>query len=162
MKKLWAVLLATVVIAGCGHTRMDYVGVAPAGMDRDQAVSIVEQAFYEDYSKTKPQSVAVTDEYILLSDGVVSNGTSFGSATAIGSGAIAAGSSRVVTKEMGQRIYLRSIGDVGVFQHKMKKGRYAVVIRAKDGSQLRALRTHSLESAQRFADAIAYLKAHRA
>lgn len=97
MKKLWAVLLATVVIAGCGHTRMDYVGVAPAGMDRDQAVSIVEQAFYEDYSKTKPQSVAVTDEYILLSDGVVSNGTSFGSATAIGSGAIAAGSSRVVT-----------------------------------------------------------------
>ncbi len=162
MKKLWAVLITTLVLAGCGHTRMNYVGAPPAGMNREQAVSIVEQVFYEDYSKTKPQSVVVTDEYILLSDGVVSNGSSFGSATAIGSGAIAAGSSRVVTKEMGQRIYLRSIGDVGVFQHKMKKGRYAVVIRATDGSTLRAVRTRSLENAQRFADAIAYLKARRA
>lgn len=162
MKKLWAVLLATLVLAGCGHTRLNYVGTPPVGMNRQQAVSIVEQVFYEDYSKTRPQSVVVTDEYILLSDGIVSSGSSFGSATDFGGGgAIAVGSSRVVTKEMGQRLYLRSIGDVGVFQNKVKKGRYVVVIRGVDGGQLRMLRMLSLENAERFSDAIAYLKANR-
>lgn len=162
MKRLWMVALVTLVLTGCGHRQLDYVAAPPPGMDHEQAVDAVEQGFYEDWStKARPQSVVVTDKYILLADGVVSDGSSFGSAAAIGNGAIAASNSRVTTKEMGQRIYWGSIGGVVIYQHKVKKNRFVVIIQSTDGGEIRRINARSLQLAERFGNAIAYLKAHR-
>ncbi|MGP5352531.1 hypothetical protein [Pseudomonas helleri] len=162
MKKLLAVLLVTAVLAGCGHRQLDYVATPPPGMNHEQAVAAVEQGFYEDWNtKRRPQSVTVTDNYILLADGIVSDGSSFGSAAAIGNGAIVAGSSRVTTKEMGQRIYFGSIGGVVIYQHKVKKNRFVVIIQGADGGELRRINARNRQLAERFGNAISYLKAHR-
>jgi len=162
MKRLWMIALAAVVLAGCGHRQLESVVTAPPGMDRQHAIAAVEQGFYEDWNNDRPQSVVVTDHYILLSDGVVSDGSSFASAVPIGTGAIAAGNSRVITREMGQRIYLSSLGEISIYEHKVKKNRFVVIIRSADGSELRKVNMRSLALAQQFAGAIAYLKAHRA
>ncbi|MEX5343892.1 hypothetical protein [Pseudomonas sp. I2] len=160
MKLLVIVGLTIMALAGCGHKPIDYSPAPPPGMTREQAVETVEQVFYEDFSKTKPQSVVVTEKFIWLSQGLVSKGTTVATADVIGNSAIGLGTSTVATREVGQRIYFNSIGKIGVFQRKMKSGQFAVVVRATDGSELRAVRMRSLEKAQRFADALEYLRAH--
>lgn len=163
MKRLWMIALAAVVLVGCGHRQLESVVTPPPGMDRQHAIAAVEQGFYEDWNTSdRPQSVVVTDQYILLSDGIVSDGSSFASAVPIGAGAIAAGNSRVVTREMGQRIYLSSLGEISIYEHKVKKNRFVVIIRSADGGELRKINVRSLALAQQFAGAIAYLKANRA
>lgn len=156
------VLLAlgvALVLGGCGSQRMDY---SPAGShigSREQAVEVIEQAFFEDYSKkSRPQSVLVTDKVIVLSDGLISEGTAIGSAVPIGAGAIAVGSSRTVTRDAARRIYLNSIGDVSVFEKRGRSNRFVVVIRGTDGGTLATVRSTRLERAKLFADAIMYLK----
>lgn len=151
--------VAAFVLVGCGHKQLDYRPAAPAGMDRHQAISAVEQGFYEDFSKTRPESIEVTEQFIVLSDGLVSKGSSFGSAAPIGNGAIAAGTSTVTTKLMGQRLYFNSMGSINIYQKKFRSGRFAVIIRAADGSEMRAVRLRSFEQAKRFADALEYLRA---
>jgi PBP1b-binding outer membrane lipoprotein LpoB len=158
MKYLWIVLATAFMLTGCGHKQLDYRPAAPAGMDRQQAISAVEQGFYEDFSKTRPESIEVTEQFIVLSDGIVSKGSSFGSAAPIVNGAIAAGTSTVTTKLMGQRLYFNSMGSINLYQKKFKSGRFAVIIRAADGSEMRAVRLRSLEKAKRFADALEYLR----
>jgi len=154
--------VALAMLAGCGHKQLEYTAVPPPGMDRQKAIAAVEQGFYEDWNTdNRPQSVVVTDQYILLADGVVSDGSSFGSAAAIGGGAIAASNSRVTTREMGQRIYIGSIGAVNIYQHKVKANRFVVIVQEVSGAELRKINVRSLKLAQQFADGIAYLKAHR-
>ncbi|NWD29959.1 hypothetical protein HX793_09265 [Pseudomonas reactans] len=156
------VALMAFLLAGCGHKQLDYTAVPPPSMDRQKAIAAVEQGFYEDWNtKNRPQSVVITDQYILLADGVVSDGSSFGSAAVIGGGAIAASNSRVITREMGQRIYISSIGAVQIYQHKIKANRFVVIVQELGGAELRKINVRSLSLAQQFADAIAYLKAHR-
>ncbi|MGY2234204.1 hypothetical protein ACW9ID_04255 [Pseudomonas gingeri] len=158
MKKVWMVLLWVVVLTGCGHKQIEYTPRPVSGMDRQQAIDIVEQVFYEDFSKGRPQSVQVTEQFIALSDGTVSNGTTYGTAAPLGNGAVAVGSSTVTTKERGQRLYFSSISSVDLYQSNVRKGRYAVIIRAAEGGQVRTVRTLSLEKAQRFVDALEYLR----
>lgn len=160
MKRIWIGLLVALVLTGCGHKQLDYTPKPTPGMDRQQAVSIVEQVFYEDFSKTRPQSVVVTEQFIALSEGLISNGTSFGSAAPVGTGAIAVGSSSVSTREVGQRLYFNSMAVINVYQRRMKSGQFAVVVRGSDGGELRIIKTRSLEKAQRFADALEYLRVH--
>ncbi|MDP9511399.1 hypothetical protein Q7O56_20380 [Pseudomonas protegens] len=160
MRKIGIVLFTAMILAGCGHQQLAYTPKAVPGMDRQQAVAIVEQVFYEDFSKTRPQSVVVTDQYIALSEGLISKGTSYGSAAPLGTGAIAVGSSTVSTKEVGQRLYFNSMASINVYQQRVREGRYAVIIRAGDGGQQRVVKMRTLEKAQRFADALEYLRTH--
>ncbi|MEE1924412.1 hypothetical protein V0R50_22655 [Pseudomonas sp. 148P] len=157
--KLLLTAAAAVLIAGCGSKRLDY---SPAGShisSRQQAVEVIEQTFFEDYSKkSRPQSVLVTEKVIVLSDGVISEGTAIGSAVPIGAGAIAVGSSKTVTRDAARRIYLNSIGDVSVFEKRGRSNRFVVVIRGIDGGTLATVRSTRLDRAKLFADAITYLK----
>lgn len=162
MREVLNVLLAVAafsLIAGCGSQRLNYSPAISHINSREQAVEVIEQTFYEDYSKKfRPQSVVVTDKVILLSDGVISEGTAVGGAVPVGSAAIAVGSSKTVTKDATRRIYLNSIGDIAVFEKRGKSNRFVVVIRGSDGGTLATVRSTRLERAKLFADAILYLK----
>ncbi|MCE0914709.1 hypothetical protein [Pseudomonas sp. NMI760_13] len=157
--KLCAVILLGFLMTGCGSQRLIYSPSAAHFDDRQHAVDFVEQAFFEDYGKKfRPQSVLITDKVIILSDGVISEATGFASAAPLGSGAIAAGSSRSVTKDASRRIYLSSIDEISIYQKRGRSNRFTVVIRGEDGRELGSIRTGSLERAQRFSDALTYLK----
>lgn len=152
-------MLLSLLMAGCGSQRLTYSPSAAHFGDRQQAIDFVEQAFFEDYGKKfRPQSILITDKVIILSDGVISEATGFASAAPIGAGAIAAGSSRSVTKNASRRIYLNSIDDISIYQKRGRASRFTVVIRGQDGRELGSIRTGSLERAQRFGDALIYLK----
>ena len=152
------ILLVVAALSGCGSQPIDYTAKAQPGMTRERAVSVVEQVFYEDYSKKRPQHVEVTDEFILLSDGTVSKSSGFASAVPIGGGAIAAGNSTTVTKAMGQRIYFRSLGSTTIHKVRGREGRYTVVIRSIDGGGLRNVHMRTQATAEQFIDAVQFLK----
>ncbi|MNJ37882.1 hypothetical protein D3C77_327180 [compost metagenome] len=156
----WAgIALLVAVLAGCGSQRLAYTPSGSHIADRAHAVEVIEQAFFEDYSKkSRPQSVLVTDKVIILSDGVISQGSSVGSAVPIGTGALAVGNSTVVTREASRRIYLNSIGEVTLYQKRGRSNRFVVIVRAIDGSPLASIRTFSLDRAKQFSDAITYVK----
>jgi hypothetical protein len=127
-----------------------------------EAQSIVEQVFLEDYvSDQRPQSVVVGAEYILLLDGLVTTGNSVASAAPIGAGAIAVGSSKSITREAGQRIYYNSLGESTLHSRKFKANRYVILIRNAEGATLRRINTTNLGKAQRFLDALTYLRSQR-
>lgn len=157
--KWYAGILLSFLIAGCGSQRLSYAPSAEQFGNRQQAADYVEQAFFEDYGKKfRPQSVVITDKVIILSDGVISEATGFASAVPLGVGAVAAGNSRSVTKDANRRIYLNSIGDISIYQKRGRANRFTVIIRGQDGRELGSVRTGSLERAQRFSDALTYLK----
>lgn len=149
--------LGVLVLSGCGHTRVIYTPAPVTSFA--EARDIVEQVFLEDYvAKQRPQSVTVGDQYILLADGIVTTGSGVASAVPIGNAALAVGSSRAVTREAGLRIYYNSLGDVSLHSKKFKKNRYAIIIHNTEGATLRRVNTTSLPKAQRFIDALAYLR----
>ncbi|MDD0972470.1 hypothetical protein [Pseudomonas fontis] len=159
LKRMGIALLASLLV-GCGSQKLSYTPVESRFVDRAHAVEVIEQAFFEDYSKgARPQSVLVTDKVIILSDGVISQGSSVGSAVAVGAGAFAVGNTTVVTRDAGRRIYLNSIGDISLYQKRGRDNRFVVIIRALDGSQMVSVRTRSLDRAKQFSDAIAFIKA---
>ncbi|MFJ4347811.1 hypothetical protein [Pseudomonas sp. NPDC089401] len=158
--KWCAAILLAVAMSGCGSQRLSYAPSAAQFSDRQQAADFVEQSFFEDYGKKfRPQSVLITDRVIILSDGVISEATGFASAAPLGTGAIAAGSSRSVTRDASRRIYLSSIDDISIYQKRGRSSRFTVIIRGADGRELGSIRTGSLDRAQRFSDALTYLKA---
>jgi hypothetical protein len=158
MKRIGMILLALAALAGCGSQPINYTAKAQPGMTRERAVSVVEQVFYEDYSKRRPQYVEITDEFILLSDGTVSKSSGFATAAPIGNGAIAAGNSTTVTKAMGQRIYFRSLGATTIHKARGREGRYTVVMRSIDGAALRNVYMRTQLAAEQFIDAVQFLK----
>lgn len=155
--KFAGIVLLAVFISACGHRQLEYVATPEAGMGWDKASLLVEQGFYEDFGKRKPMAVLVTDDYIVLSDGTISEGRGVASAVPVGSAAFAVGSSTVVTKEAGQRLYYSSLGVPTVHQHRLKK-RYAVIIRSVEGANLRVVFFRSQFRAQEFASAIEFLR----
>ncbi|MGM7282615.1 hypothetical protein ABRY74_12320 [Pseudomonas guariconensis] len=157
--KWCAAILLSLLVAGCGSQRLSYAPSAAHFSDCQQAAEVVEQAFFEDYGKKfRPQSVLITDKVIILSDGVISEASGFASAAPLGAGAIAAGSTRSVTKDANRRIYLNSIDNISIYQKRARSSRFTVIIRGHDGRELGSIRTGSLERAQRFSDALVYLK----
>ncbi|MFD2641882.1 hypothetical protein [Pseudomonas japonica] len=162
MFRVLVVVVLGLIAVGC---KSQQVGYEPSGLsfnDRAQAIEVIEQGFFEDYSKkARPQSVLVTDKVIILSDGIISEGAAFGSAVPIGAGALAVGSSKTVTRDAARRIYLNSIGSIPIFKSRTRSSRYAVIIRGQDGQELGSIRTTSLERAKRFADAVVFVKSSR-
>jgi hypothetical protein len=154
---IFAVLLAC-ALAGCGSHVVDYSPTPLPANDKQQAASFVEQAFYEDAGRNRPSSVLVTDRYILLSNGLLSKTSSFGSAVPLGTGAIAAGDATTVTKEIGQRLYFNSMTSALIRQKNGRANRFVVMLRRQDGSTLRAVNARSLMEAKRFADAFETLR----
>jgi hypothetical protein len=128
------------------------------GMTQHQAASIVEQGFYEDYSRQKPQSAMVTEEFIALSNGSVTRGLTTGTASFYGGVAIGLGSTFLRTEEIAQRIYLRSLGAPVLSKRNGRDNRFAVTIRTIEGTTARSVYFRSEGRADEFADALVYLR----
>lgn len=152
------VLFTLLVLTGCGSKRLDYNATAPAGMTRASAERAAEQGFYEDYGKTKAMTVSIQKDFILISDGLVSKGSSIGMATGIGPAVIGQAESTTITREAGQRIYFNSLGKTTIHQKRGRDNRFIVVLRASDQGDLRHVSTRSLAEAERFANAIEFLR----
>lgn len=158
---LAAMAVLTLALTGCGSQQIDYSPNPGPAMTRQQAASVVEQVFYEDIGKQRPEYVEINDEFLLLSDGVVSTSSGFGSAAPIGTGAIAAGNSRTVTKAAGQRIYWRSLDQVTIHQKRGRSNRFVLVLRRADGGTIRYVNVTTLAIAKDFVDAVQVLKRQR-
>jgi hypothetical protein len=154
MKLLW--MLLAVALTGCGHALVDY---SPRpDMSRAEAQQVIEQVFLEDYDQNqRPDAVLFDEDYILLADGVVTRGTSVGGATLIGSGALMTGSSKHTTRQAGLRIYYNSLGRSTLHTKRGRENRYTILIRNKQGSNLRRVSTTSGDKAKRFLDALEVL-----
>lgn len=152
------VLALIAVLTGCGHSQISYTPSPRQGMTQHQAASIVEQGFYEDYSRQKPQSAMVTDAFIALSNGSVTRGLTTGTASFYGGVAIGLGSTFLRTEEITQRIYLRSLGVPVLSKRNGRDNRFAVTIRMTEGTTARSVYFRSEERADEFADALVYLR----
>lgn len=150
-----------VLLAGCGHSQIGYTPVAPTGITTQQAASIVEQGFYEDYGQQKPQTAMVTDEFIGLSNGTITRGLTTGTAQAFGGVVVGLGSTFLRTEEINQRIYFRSLGVPIVSKRNGRENRYAVTIRLAEGVTARNVYFRSEQRAREFADALAFLRDSR-
>jgi hypothetical protein len=151
-------MLLALALTGCGHALVDY---SPRpDMSRAEAEKIIEQVFLEDYDqRQRPDAVLFDDEFILLTDGVVTQGSSIGGATVIGHGALMTGSSKYTTRQAGLRIYYNSLGRSTLHTKRGRENRFAILIRNEEGSNMRRVSTTSEEKAKRFIDALAYMRA---
>ncbi|MDY0190716.1 MAG: hypothetical protein RBR22_08285 [Desulfuromonas sp.] len=145
------------LLAGCGHSHLQYQP-SDRQLNWNKAVAIIEQGFYEDYGKQKTQTVSVTGEAIILSDGTISNSVGVGTATPLGGSALLIGTSTTKTVSAGQRIYLNSLGDSMLMKRNGRDHRYAVIIRIKPGVTSRTVFFRSENQAKQFLDALEYLK----
>ncbi len=157
IKHILFILLATMALAGCGHSKIAYTPAAPQGISIKQAASIVEQGFYEDYSQEKPQTAMVTEEFIGLSNGTITRGLTTGTAQIFGGVAVGLGSTFLRTEEINQRIYFRSLGVPIVSKRNGRENRYAVTIRLAEGVTARNVYFRSEQRAREFADALVFL-----
>lgn len=156
--RIAGLLFAALLLAGCGHTRVDYTPKPRPGMDTQHAASVVEQGFYEDFGKEKAQSAMVTSEYIALSNGTVSRGVNLGQASAYNGVVVGLGSTYMTTQDINQRIYFRSVGEIQVYKKSARENRYAVIIRTVEQTTARRVFFRSESRAEEFADAMEYLK----
>lgn len=156
--RIAGLLFAALLLAGCGHTMVDYTPKPRPGMDTQQAASVVEQGFYEDFGKEKAQSAMVTSEYIALSNGTVSRGVNLGQASAYNGVVVGLGSTYMTTQDINQRIYFRSVGEIQVYKKNARENRYAVIIRTVEQTTARRVFFRSESRAEEFADAMEYLK----
>lgn len=152
------VIFLSLLLSACGHSHVSYAPVAPVSMSWERAVSIVEQGFYEDYGEQRPQSVEITNEAIVLADGLKTTANSFGTVLPGGGIATVVGSSSVKTVAEGQRLYFRSLGPSMVYKKNARDNRYAVIMRMSVGATARRVFFRSEASAKQFADAVEYLR----
>lgn len=151
-------VVSAILLAGCGHSQIGYTPMAPQGITTQQAASVVEQGFYEDYSQEKPQTAMVTEEFIALSNGSVTRGLTTGTAQAYNGVVVGLGSTFLRTEEINQRIYFRSLGVPIVSKRNGRENRYAVTIRLAEGVTARNVYFRSEQRAREFADALVYLR----
>ena len=157
MRYLLAVVLSALLL-GCGHSKVPYQPQIDAGMDKNKAVKIIEQSFYEDFGKSKVEAVEVTDEAIILSKGIVTNSKGSASAIAVGSGVLGSGKSISKTMHDSQRIYLNSLSEMKLQQSNKKTKNFAVSIFMQDGSLAKHVFFRDEVKAKRFINAMEYLK----
>lgn len=151
-------VVSAILLAGCGHSQIGYIPLAPQGITTQQAASVVEQGFYEDYSQEKPQTAMVTQEFIALSNGSITRGLTTGTAQAFNGVVVGLGSTFLRTEEINQRIYFRSLGVPIVSKRNGRDNRYAVTIRLAEGVTARNVYFRSETRAREFADALVYLR----
>lgn len=151
-------VVSAMLLAGCGHSQIAYTPAAPQGITTQQAASIVEQGFYEDYSQEKPQSAMVTAEFIGLSNGTVTRGVTTGTGQVFNGVFVGLGSTFLRTEEINQRIYFRALGVPIVSKRNGRDNRYAVTIRLAEGVTARNVYFRSEQRAREFADALVYLR----
>jgi hypothetical protein len=155
MKNMY-VLLLVFLLAGCSYSQIAYQ--PKTDIDRTEAIAIIEQVLLEDYNaQLRPVEVRVGNEFIELHDGLVSKGSTIGSAVAVGYGAIGASNSTTVTRAAGQRIYFSSLGTSTLHSKRMRDNRHVILVRNREDIVLRKVRTTNLSRAHRFLDALAYL-----
>lgn len=145
-------IAALLFLTGCASKVVDY---QPAPITAEQARSVIEQVLMEQPEKTRPEQVFFTNEYIAYGSGVVSSSSGFASAVPIGNGAIAAGNSVTSSKSVQTRIYFNSIGSATLYT---KRNRWVVITTNKAGGTLNFSRVDSQQKAQRFIDAMMFLK----
>ena len=159
--RAFGVVLLVLILAGCGHSQTQYSPAPRAGMTWDRAVSIIEQGFYEDYGKERPESVKVTPEAIVLADGAITTATHAGTVVPIYGAAAVVGTTSARTVAAGQRIYLSSLQPSIVAKRTGRDNRYAVIVRTAPGVTARRIFFRSEVRAEEFADALEYLRLMR-
>ena len=159
MKRLGIVILAVVLLAGCGYRRVDYTARLSVTMDHQQAVALVQQGFKEGGSnRARSLPVLVTNQYIV-------RGTSVASADSSDDKGSAADDESVDdsddVKEVGRRLNFNDIASVLVYERRMRSNKYLIVVRSTRHRNLAKLHSTDLEQAKRFVDALAYLQSGR-
>ncbi|PPK49969.1 hypothetical protein BY454_14017 [Marinobacter persicus] len=150
MRKNWIVIFCCVFVlglSGCGTSPMKYQ--PETDISYSQAVHVIDRLIMEQHSDWRPDFVEVTDRFILLGYGSVTQGGASGAF--IGNVAIGAHSS--TTRVASDRIYFESIDDIILYSWK-RKFRQWYVVSLLGNNRKHILRTRSLEEAKQMANAL--------
>ena len=140
------------LLAACTAKSIHYTPIAVSS--KSQAIKIIEQVFFEQHIKYRPQNIFITDDFIGLARGTLSKSSGLG--VGIGNNrnlAIGLGSSKTLSKGINQRIYFNSLGAPELY---IKRGRYIAQIKSKSGQTIINVRAKSEVKAKRFMDSIMY------
>lgn len=95
---------------------------------------------------------------IILSYGTVTNSQGYAASTSSRTGAIGYGVGSTRTYDNTQRIYYNSLGESTLYESKIRGNRYAVITRMSDGQLIKRLRFTSIDKAQKYIDAMEFIK----
>lgn len=149
---LW--LIAICLVFGCASVNTNYI--PNAKYSRPDAIQIFEQVVMEQAPAIRPQGIYVSDQYIGFDFGEKVDQQSTG-VVALPNPSIGVGvlNSESTIKQVTDRIYLNSIGQVSVY----KKGNFYIIDLVNERNELyRHILTRSEEKAKAFADAVESLK----
>lgn len=122
--------------------------------DKDLAVRNIEQVFYEQPAKYRPESIVVTDDYLGLSSGTVVETKGVGLARGLSNNLLVGiGSSKSYVNNIKERIYFNSIGEISLFQ---KRSWFIIQVRHSDGRIFHNIYTKDKSKAVNFISSIYY------
>ena len=150
------------ILSGCTSKPMDYTAQP---IEKSIALSVLEQVSLEQPQSVRPQHVVITDQYLGFSNGIRSDADGVASAVAIAPGvAIAGGSSRVIAKELYERIYFNSIGTVRLYSKEnglfKRRVTYIVSVRNQEGYKLRDFYLTNRQKSEMLVDSLKYFMAN--
>ena len=151
----YLVLLFSLVLAACSTTPVSYT--AQSGLSDQKAAEIIEQVILEQPKKYRPDSVAITDRFLEVNRGFVTQNSGasvgfFGHRSFFTSGHL---SSRGKTKEIIERAYFSSIDHISLGT---RDEWYVVEIHLKTKVDFKKIYSRSQTKAQRLVDALEHFK----
>jgi len=121
MTKLFFIVIVS-LLAGCRTNELlEYQG--NNSLSANDAATAIDRALMTQTPKFRPESVDVTDEYVMYGMGTITRGRNSLLVTPVGNAlAVAGGRSKSKSKELNERIYFDSLSSI-----RLIKGRYYIV-----------------------------------
>jgi hypothetical protein len=146
-------ILISIFLSGCAASVKNYV--YNDSMSISDAAKIIEQIIMEQPSAHRPESVYITEDYVLYGDGILTTEKVTAIGVPIGNSAIIAGREQSKTKSISERIYFNSFGKAELFQ---RRKWFIVQVRDKAGYTIRNFFTRDEKMAEQFIDAMYSMK----
>lgn len=149
MKK-WFVFLV-LLLTGCAAKQVPY---SPSSMvNKEAAVSVIEQVIMEQPPKFRPEGLVVTSSYIGLLEGHDSKVVAVSNYNDASN--LILSSANVRQSDINSRFYYNSIFSLELYR---KRDWFIIQLRNDEQRVVKNFYTRSLEKAQRFIDSISYMK----
>ncbi|MGP9800660.1 hypothetical protein [Rheinheimera sp. NSM] len=149
---IFIVFFSLPLICSCAAQQVGFTKSIIA--DQSLAIKKIEQVFYEQSIKHRPESIVITNDYLGLSSGtqVETKGAGFTSGVA-GTLLVGIGTSKSYVKDITDRIYFNSIGKIALFK---KRDWFIIQINHSDGRLFRNIYTRDKSKATEFIGSIYY------
>lgn len=147
--EFFVLVCISITLFGCAAQRLSYEPKTVKSFN--EAVFVIEQVFYEQPQRYRPDGVVVSNSYLGISLG--SGSVSTGAGVVTGSNNAISNASTLESANINNRIYYNSIGDIFLFK---KRDWFIVQIIRKDGTHFRSIYTREKHKAEALVDSLYY------